>query len=180
VTGSCGIPKLVAMGGVLALTWCASATGVAEPGFDRLDGKRRTQVDIDGGVDRLMRAAGIPGLALALIEHGRVVYAKAYGQRDTEGKLPLTTDTIMSGASLTKSAFAYMCMELVQEGKLMLDKPIGEYLKRPLPEYRGYGDLADDARWQKFTARMLLSHTSGLPNLRQSIYLANCSQMTGF
>jgi CubicO group peptidase (beta-lactamase class C family) len=84
---------------------CARHRG-AEPGFDRLDGKRLTMADIDGEVDRLMRAARIPGLALGLIEHGRVVYAKAYGQRDSEGKLLLTTDTIMSGASLTKSAIA--------------------------------------------------------------------------
>ena len=59
-----------------------------------------------------------------------------------------------------------MEMQLVQEGILDLDKPVYQYLPKPLPEYEKYADLAGDQRYKKITARMLLSHTSGFPNWR--------------
>jgi CubicO group peptidase (beta-lactamase class C family) len=72
----------------------------------------------------------------------------------------------MTSASLSKAAFATVVMRLVQEGKLNLDKPIYEYLPKPLPEYPRYADLKGDERYKKITLRMLLSHTSGFPNWR--------------
>ena len=93
-------------------------------------------------------------------------YTRGYGLRDVEQHLPFNDTTVTYGASFTKAAFAYMVMQLVDEGKLSLDRPVGEYLTKPLPEYPNYADLASDPRWKLFTARMLLSHTSGLPNWR--------------
>jgi CubicO group peptidase (beta-lactamase class C family) len=72
----------------------------------------------------------------------------------------------MTAASLTKAVFAYMVMQLVQEHILDLDKPVSQYLPKPLPEYSQYADLASDPRYKKITSRMLLSHTSGFPNWR--------------
>jgi len=80
--------------------------------------------------------------------------------------MPLTTDSVMSGASFTKAAFAYLVMQLVDDGFLDLDKPIYQYLPKPLPEYPRYADLVRDERYKKITARMLLSHTAGFPNWR--------------
>jgi CubicO group peptidase (beta-lactamase class C family) len=48
----------------------------------------------------------------------------------------------MTGASFTKVAFAYMVMQLVQERILDIDKPVYQYLPKPLPEYEGYEELA--------------------------------------
>lgn len=59
-----------------------------------------------------------------------------------------------------------MVMQLVQEKILYLDKPLYQYLPKPLPEYEGYEELASDARYKQLTARMLLSHRSGFANLR--------------
>jgi CubicO group peptidase (beta-lactamase class C family) len=73
----------------------------------------------------------------------------------------------MYAASFTKVAFAYMVMQLVDEGVLDLDKPVYQYLPKALPEYDDYKDLANDQRYQRITARMLLSHTSGFPNWRR-------------
>jgi CubicO group peptidase (beta-lactamase class C family) len=123
-------------------------------------------VAIDATVRNLVAAEQVPGLGVALIRDGRVVFVKAYGQRNVEQKLPLTADTVMYGASLTKATFAYLVMQLVDEGRLDLDKPIAAYLPRPLPEYPRYEDLAGDARWQKLTMRVLLSHTTGFANFR--------------
>jgi len=78
----------------------------------------------------------------------------------------LEADTIMYAASLTKLTFAYMVMQLVDEKKLDLDKPIATYLAKPLPEFPKYADLSGDERWKSLTPRMLLNHTPGFPNFR--------------
>ena len=143
-----------------ALAACSTAA-VRKPAASPLRGNA-----LDSEVERLMREAHVPGLALAVIEDGRIVHLKAYGQRDTEKQLPLTTDTVMYGASLTKGAFAYAVMSLVESGKLDLDRSIADYLPKPLPEYEKYADLAGDERWRKLTPRILLSHTSGFANFR--------------
>src|SRR5471032_1797697 len=121
---------------------------------------------VDGEMQRLMAAAKVPGLALAVIDHGQVVYRHAYGYADVAAALPLRTDTIMYGASLTKAAFAYMVMQLVDEQVLALDAPLPALLNKPLPDYPAFADLRDDPRWRLLTPRMLLSHTSGLLNWR--------------
>jgi CubicO group peptidase (beta-lactamase class C family) len=113
-----------------------------------------------------MKAAEVTGAGIAIIDHGKITYLKAYGFRDKEKNLPLTVDSVMSAASISKSAFAYLAMELVDKGVLDLDKPVYEYLPKPLPEYPKYADLANDPRYKKITARMLLSHTSGFANWR--------------
>src|SRR6202011_5022651 len=85
---------------------------------------------------------------------------------DKDKKLPLTEDSVTAGASFTKVAFPYLVMQLVKKGILALDKPVKDYLSKPLPDYAAYQDLANDPRYKKITAKMLLSHTSGFPNLR--------------
>jgi CubicO group peptidase (beta-lactamase class C family) len=57
-------------------------------------------------------------------------------------------------------------MQLVDERKIELDRPIGTYLPKPLPDYPRYSDLAGDPRWRKLTMRMLLDHTTGFANFR--------------
>src|SRR5262245_34185872 len=73
----------------------------------------------------------------------------------------------MASASVTKSAFACLVMKLVDQGVVELDKPVYEYLPKPLPAYANYKDLASDPPYKKITARMLLDHSSGFPNWRR-------------
>ncbi|MBA3544666.1 MAG: beta-lactamase family protein [Chthoniobacterales bacterium] len=113
-----------------------------------------------------MKAREVPGLALALIEDGHPVLVKTYGLASVEQKNPLKKDTVLYGASLTKLVFAFLVMQLVDEKVIDLDRPIAEYLPKPLPEYEKYADLAHDERWRKLTPRILLDHTSGFPNFR--------------
>ncbi len=120
---------------------------------------------IDQTARRLMAREDVKGLALAVIEDGELRYFAAYGQRNVEQHLPLTADTIMYGASLTKTAFAYMVLQLVDEGRLSLDTPLGELLPAGLPDEDYYSALAADPRWRSLTPRIVLSHSSGLPNL---------------
>jgi CubicO group peptidase (beta-lactamase class C family) len=152
---------------VLAGLLFAPIAGSTQPQrIQRLDGSSIASEDVDSAITRVMTSADVTGVAIAVIDDGHIVYAKAYGYRDTATNSPLTPDSVMSAASFTKSAFAYMVMQLVAEHRLDLDKAVVEYLPKPLPQYPGYADLAGDGRYRRITARMLLAHTSGLPNLR--------------
>src|SRR6202161_2950656 len=113
------------------------------------------------------------GMAVAVINHGKVGYVHAYGIRNAKGE-PLTADTVMYGASITKTVFAYTVMQLVDQGKLQLDTPLKDDLDHPLPSYGPdpvfpdkhgpYPDLAGDPRWEKITPRMCLTHSTGFNN----------------
>jgi CubicO group peptidase (beta-lactamase class C family) len=128
-----------------------------------------TRAALDAEVADAMKAAQANGLAIAVIDDGKVVHVAAYGQRNAKGD-PLQTDTVMYGASLTKAVFAWTVMQLVDEGTLDLDRPVGEYFPKPLTDYPAedaYGpwpDLAGDPRWKTITARHLLTHSSGFAN----------------
>ena len=153
---------------VLALIAClgAASDAAAESDIKRLDGSRITPPEIDGTVTRLMRDAEVTGASISILNDAKVVFQKSYGFRDKEKDLPLTPDSIVTAASFSKVAFGYLVMKLVDDGILSLDKPVYEYLPKPLPEYSAYQDLANDLRYKKITARMLLSHTCGFPNWR--------------
>ena len=142
------------------------AAAAEQPTVRRLDGSTISTAEIDGTVTRLMTAAEVPGTAIAIFNDGKIAYLKAYGFRNNEKNLPLTVDSVMSAASLSKVAFTYAVLQLVDEGVLDLDKPVYQYLPKPLPEYPNYADLANDPRYKRMTARMLLSHTSGFANWR--------------
>ncbi|MCI3180088.1 serine hydrolase [Caulobacter sp. CCUG 60055] len=146
--------------------WLAAAGLATAAPIRALDGRALAPAAIDGRVRGLMRANDVKGLALALIRDGRVVYVRTYGLRDVERDLPLEPDTVMYAASLTKATFAYMVMQLVDEGKVDLDRSIADYLPKPLPAYPKYADLAGDERWRRLTPRILLDHTTGFQNFR--------------
>lgn len=156
--------KLLVAASLLFGAVSLGAAAPPEPVLHRLDGSFLTPRQVDAEVEGLMAKGKVPGLALALIQDGQPVYVKAYGLRSVETQKPLAADTVMYGASLTKMAFAYMVMQLVDEGIVKLDQPIAGLLKKPLPEYPKYADLAGDPRWKSLTARILLDHTPGFPN----------------
>jgi CubicO group peptidase (beta-lactamase class C family) len=150
----------------MMLATVALGTVSKEPTVKRLDGSAIAPSEIDATVTRLIRAAEVTGVDIAILSDGKITYLKSYGVRDKERRLPLTEDSVMTAASFTKVAFADLVMQLVDEKILNLDKPVYQYLPKPLPEYAEYRDLANDPRAKRITARMLLSHSSGFPNWR--------------
>jgi len=128
---------------------------------------------IDTQVRAAMASTQANGMAIALIDDGRVVYVQAYGARNAKGD-PLQADTVMYGASITKTVMAYTTLTLVDQGKIDLDKPLTDYLDKPLisygegeqhlAKYGPYRDLAGDERWRTITARMALTHSTGFHN----------------
>ena len=122
---------------------------------------------------KIMAFTHAQGMAIAVIDHGRVGDVDAWGVRNARGD-PLTKDTVMYGASLTKTVFAYTVMQLVDQGRLKLDTPLADDLDKPLPDYPPdatfpdkygpYKDLAGDPRWRRITPRMCLTHSTGFDN----------------
>src|SRR5690606_38535877 len=99
-----------------------------------------------------MRAAGVPGAAVAVVRGGRTVHVRGFGEA-TPG-VPVTPQTAFQLASVSKSFTALAVMQLVEDGKVDLDAPVRAYL----PWFR----LADEGAAAAVTVRHLLSHTSGL------------------
>jgi CubicO group peptidase (beta-lactamase class C family) len=132
-----------------------------------------TGAAVDAEVNKVMTETHASGVGVAVIDHGKVGYVHAYGIRNANGD-PLTTNTVMYGASLTKMVFAYTVMQLIDQHKLNLDTPLKDDLDKPLPsygpdpvfpdKYGPYNDLAGDSRWKKITPRMCLTHSTGFSN----------------
>jgi CubicO group peptidase (beta-lactamase class C family) len=107
-------------------------------------------------VPTLMETAGIPGMSIALIRDGEVVWSRGVGIKNAKTGEPVGEHTVFEAASLTKPFFAYLVMNFVEDGKLDLDRPRLTY---PLDKEGFRRD-----RFIKITARMVLSHSSGLPH----------------
>lgn len=140
---------------ILLLAGCNNEN---EKQIESLLGPKFSEKQIDNFIDKQMEYLEMPGLSIAIINNGQVVYHRVKGFADKENKLPITTSSIFEGASISKSVFGYFVLTFVEDGSLDLDKPLYEYLPYP--------DIEDDERYKKITARMILSHRSGLPNWR--------------
>ncbi|MEE4349367.1 MAG: serine hydrolase domain-containing protein [Pacificimonas sp.] len=96
-----------------------------------------------------------PGASVVVMEDGEIVYAGAQGLADLEAGTPLTPDTVLRLASITKQFSAAVMMQLVDEGRVSLDDPVSKFL----PDYPQPGASA--------TIRQLLNHSSGIQSYTQ-------------
>jgi len=148
----------------LALT----STARSQQAIRRLDGTTVSAAKANSIADAELKNNNVMGAQLAILNHGRVVWTHAYGLRNAEKNLPMTSDTNIWAASITKSVFATWVMRLVEQHRIDLDQPIAQMLPRPLNEYDPYRDSAaeiiHDPQWQQLTPRILLSMSSGLAN----------------
>jgi CubicO group peptidase (beta-lactamase class C family) len=106
-------------------------------------------------VHRLMARDQIPGVAVGVIQRGRLVYARGFGYRDVDRHLPVTPDTLFPLGSASKAFTATAIALLADEGRMALDTPVRTYL----PDF----SLADPVASATLTTRDLLTHQSGLP-----------------
>ncbi len=131
-----------------------------------LDGTVVSGGQLDSVLGRALAIPGVTAAAAAVVQNDRVVYNHAVGVLKVGSKTSASPETVFRAASLSKPVFAYLVLKLADEMVLDLDRPLCEYLSKPLPEYPGYSDLARETRWRAITARMVLSHTTGFPNWR--------------
>ena len=104
--------------------------------------------------EQLVVRKNLPGLAMAIVQDGKVVSMKGYGRTGGPGYSPVGTDTVFRLASLSKAFAATLSAELVAEGAMDWDDPI----INKLPAFK----LRDYASSSKVTVRDVLSHRVGL------------------
>ncbi|MGS1076862.1 serine hydrolase domain-containing protein [Pseudoxanthomonas beigongshangi] len=107
-----------------------------------------------------MRAFGVPGLGIAVVEDGEVAWHRAFGIADTASGAAVDADSVFECASLSKPVFAYVVLQLIDAGTLRLDQTLAHYHR---PDYLA----KDDPRLDRITVRDVLRHSSGLPNWRE-------------
>jgi CubicO group peptidase (beta-lactamase class C family) len=116
---------------------------------------REVQHAFSDAIPQMMAQRGVPGVALALVMHGEVAWAKGYGWADPIRKLRATEHTVFQATSISKAVSAWVIMTLVEAGRLDLDVPVSHYLRYwQLPASRFDND--------QVTLRRILSHTAGL------------------
>jgi len=100
---------------------------------------------------------GEPGGAVLVVRNGKVIYKKGYGVEDIQKKNPITSQTLFNVGSISKTFVAYGILRLAREGKLSLDDDL----------YKYFPDFKNPSIAKKIKLYHLLTHTSGLPDLRK-------------
>jgi len=112
------------------------------------------EAKLDAYVAGYMTAMNAPGMTLGLTDSSKTLRAVGYGLANVDAKRPVTPDHLFEIGSISKSFVALALLQLREEGKLDLHKPILDYLPW-LPIAEPFGPIE---------VRHLLSHTSGLPD----------------
>ncbi|MCA2224563.1 serine hydrolase domain-containing protein [Nonomuraea aurantiaca] len=136
--------------GILAAA-VALTTALTAPATASAEQAEPTPAAIDAYLDKVMESTGLPGMSVVVTHNDQVIHAAGYGQ-GSDGK-PVTADTPMRVASLSKSFTAMAVMTLVDTGKIKLDEPVAKQLP---------GFQLADPRGAAITVRQLLNQTSGL------------------
>lgn len=140
--------------------------------INRIDDSQISKSELTAKIESLIDSAHVTGISITIFNDDKIAYQKSFGYSNLDKKDSLTNQTVFYGASLSKAVFGYLVAQLETEGIIDLEKPLQDYLDKPLPDYefekewRGYSNLKNDKRYEKITARMCLSHTTGLPNWR--------------
>jgi len=118
-----------------------------------------TNIKIDQIFSRFDTASS-PGCALAVIQHGKVIYKQGYGLANLEYDIPITTRTIFDIASVSKQFAGLAISTLIEEGKISLDDDIHTYIS----EVPDFGHI--------ITINNLIHHTSGLRDWPSTLHVA--------
>lgn len=117
-----------------------------------------TPAQIDSFIETYRRYYDIPGVSLAIIKDGKLIYNHTYGVRNTFTGEKVDENTLFEAASITKPVFAFAVQRLAERGVIDLDKPLYQYLP--------YKDIEYDDRYKLITAKHVLTHRTGFPNWR--------------
>ena len=113
-------------------------------------------MDLEEWLDEVTAGGTIPGVSLATLRAGGIARVLASGIRGAHDASPVDSHTVFEAASLTKPVVAFVALQLVGEGRLLLDVPLVDVCGEYVP---------GDPRALRITARHVLAHTSGLPNI---------------
>lgn len=129
-------------------------------------GKDTLISQLESGIPKIIEKAMIPGLSIAIVRDGELLWTKGFGVKNSETNEPITNETVYEAASFSKPVYSYAVFKLVERGELELDKPIIDYVSDEYIKKNYLGREIDDERFRKITARMVLTHSAGFPNWR--------------
>lgn len=112
------------------------------------------QAQVEAAISKFMSANSVPGLSVAIVEHGSYVWSAGFGMADLENSVPATAHTLFRLASISKTLSAVGAMQLWQDGKLDLDVPVQKFC----PAFPDKG--------APITTRELLGHLAGIRHYR--------------
>jgi CubicO group peptidase (beta-lactamase class C family) len=121
-------------------------------------------------LNKIKDAYKAPGLAIAIIKDGHIVYEKTLGEKENGKKNPIDSDTVFQIASMTKNFLAFIIAQLVEEGVFTWETPVSKYL----PELEFYNSDAN----KNITVLDLVTHRVGLPPFSgDSLWHAHFTQL---
>jgi CubicO group peptidase (beta-lactamase class C family)/predicted TIM-barrel fold metal-dependent hydrolase len=123
--------------------------------------------EIESYIEQSRKSLNVPGVAVAIVQGGEIVFAEGFGVKDIGSDDPVTADTIFSIGSLGKAVTSMMVASLVDDGLIEWDTPLVDVM----PQFR----LSDEQSMQQITLREAFAHTSGLPNLGPVLFLSGRS-----
>ena len=115
--------------------------------------KAQTRDKLDAFIKTKMMELQIPGMQVAVVQAGRIIFNKSFGFANLQDSVPVTDKSVFAINSCTKSFTGVAIMQLVEEGKIDLQAPISKYVDELPPE------------WRPVTIKQLLTHVSGLPDI---------------
>lgn len=112
--------------------------------------------DLTWSIEERMKHYGIPGVSIAVINNGKIEWAKGYGIMNKESKTPVTEQTLFQASLLGMPVTAYGALSLVEQNKVTLNENINSYLKSwKLPDN-------EFTKEKKVTIKNLLNHSAGI------------------
>lgn len=133
---------------ILLLIFILSVTSINGQTDKRLKG-------LEQQLNTILEVTQAPGFAVAIVEGDKVIYAKGFGYRDYENKIPVDANTLFAIGSSTKSFTSALLGKLRSEDKLSFDDNPREYI----PELEFYNDDMN----KNITIKDLMRHSTGLP-----------------
>lgn len=140
-----------------ALLFLSSAVHAQTDGYFTSNGKNVHARTFDMEIEQLMSELGVPASSVAILEDGKLAYTNVYGYKKIGTDDAADLHTAFEVCSLSKIFLVFSAYKLVEKGMLDLDKPLSSYYSR-------YKPLMHDKRYKNITARMILTHTSGVEN----------------
>jgi CubicO group peptidase (beta-lactamase class C family) len=164
--------RLIACALLLVASGSALAAPAVTPTTDRAGGIALETSDLDAFFDPLvnqeMRAGGVMGAAVVLMEGPTVRFARGYGFSDADRKKGIDpASTLFRAGSISKLITAIAVLQLVEQGKLAIDRPIASYLDFRLPTRYA----------EPVTLRHLLTHTAGFEEVGKGIFVADPARL---
>jgi len=125
---------------------------------------------ISTGLQAEIAAGKLPGAVLAIARHGKLAFFEAFGYLDKQNNVPMRTDAVFSIASMTKPLVSVAALSLYEEGRLLVNEPVGRYLpqlahmrvRTEAADANGHNSTGSIPAHRQVTIQDLMRHTAGM------------------